>query len=331
MDEIRTLKEVEFIKAVTKITMKELCENAKVKDKNFLNKNYYSVGDVHRVYLELRKKLSNAVMEYNAPDKYERACMNYEKIKETFINEIKYKKDVDIKDKKSGIYVIYIEGFDTDLMQDGLKIIPIYIGQSKNIYDRIVQHKENIRETFSLTKDVFNLRLSDKKERQYLYCKLRKCISDTRLDVENIKFKVLEYCEENELNKLERYYIDTYNAENLGFNQIQAVQDIVVCEKSGYKNVSDTLKSITNACDKYINGENEAMLGFYYFNSHMLGYNAYAFLRKIEKNIEKDGELKKLFEDCVSKWKKLNENIDIFDITDTFFIEMSLGIKSRKK
>lgn len=40
MDEIRTLKEVEFIKAVTKITMKELCENAKVKDKIFKIKKF---------------------------------------------------------------------------------------------------------------------------------------------------------------------------------------------------------------------------------------------------------------------------------------------------
>lgn len=43
--------------------------------------------------------------------------MNFDNFKDTAINEIENKKDIDNTDKQSGIYAIYIKDFDYKLMR----------------------------------------------------------------------------------------------------------------------------------------------------------------------------------------------------------------------
>lgn len=331
MMEIRTNKEVEFIKEITKISIKDLCDAAKVKDKNILNKSYYDVGKVHSLFNELNKRIETAVKNYNKPDNYEQAIIDFKALENKFKEDMSLKQEVDNTDNTSGIYVIYIDGFDTEQMQDGDYILPVYVGQSKNIHTRISSHKRSLKEIFGCSVKEFNSRLKSKKEKQYLYCKLRKCISDCKLDLDNVKFKVLEYCSETELDEKERFYIDLYKCEDLGLNQMPSVQNIVKCNptKASDKDIINVLNSIIADINRYL--ENKCNLGFFYFNSHMLGYNAYSFLYKLESKTKTD-ELLNIYNEAVKQWKKLNEYVCIFEgIGDTFFIEASLEIKNRKK
>ena len=90
--------------------------------------------------------------------------MDFEKFKNNVIKEIEQKKELDEADKKSGIYAIYIENFDYKLMEYEPLIIPIYIGQSKDMYARMLSHRKKLKEIFSYTINEFNNNLKTKKE-----------------------------------------------------------------------------------------------------------------------------------------------------------------------
>lgn len=70
--------------------------------------------------------------------------MNFESFKDTAINEIEVKKDLDNTYKKSGIYAIYIKDINYKLMKYEPRILSVYIGQSKNIYTRMQLHQKRI-------------------------------------------------------------------------------------------------------------------------------------------------------------------------------------------
>ena len=76
---------------------------------------------------------------------------------------------------------------------------------------------------YFLTKKEFNHRLSKHQERTYLYFKIRKCLDECCLNIENIHMKVLEYCdpEKDILDKLEFKYIEKYFGIEYGFNQME--------------------------------------------------------------------------------------------------------------
>ena len=85
-----------------------------------------------------------------------------------------------MNDKKSGIYKI------TNIINNDC-----YIGKSKNIEHRWKQHKYRYKK--------------DEYKNYYIYRAFKK------YGIENFKFEVLEYCDEDILIEREQYYYDLYN------------------------------------------------------------------------------------------------------------------------
>lgn len=236
--------------------------------------------------------------------------MEFESFKEKVIKEIEQKKELDNTDTKSGIYAIYIENFNYKLMKYEECIMPIYVGQSKNIYKRMLSHKNKLKEIFSYSINEFNKNLRTKKEGQYLYHKIRKCINDTNLTQENIKFKVLEYCEENKLLELEKYYIDLYKTESLGLNQLSSIQKIVTSnvDKDSEEETIDILDSISTDINQVLLDKSKNY-GFSSFNASMLCYNTHIFLGKMERKERNPKNIIKYSEKVIIKF---NETLDLY-------------------
>ena len=265
--------------------------------------------------------------------------MDFEKFKNNVIKEIEQKKELDEADKKSGIYAIYIENFDYKLMEYEPLIIPIYIGQSKDMYARILSHRKKLKEIFSYTINEFNNNLKTKKEGQYLYHKIRKCIDDTNMDLQNIKFKVLEYCNNNDLLEREKYYIDLYRAEDFGFNQLSAIQKIVTSsvENASDKEIIDLLNLISeNIKQALIDKSNN--YGFSSFNASMLCYNTGVFLGRMERKERSPKTIIKYSEEVIIKFNEILELYgELCEETLVFlepgipdFIEWDLKLKNNK-
>lgn len=119
------------------------------------------------------------------------------------------------KIKKSGIYMIYINCFDDE------RIIPIYIGQAVDIQNR---YKSHYQEILSLN------RLSYETYKQYteygLYegkfksCKIFKYMIEHNCSLHDYHMIPIEYCDENELDEKEQFYINKFKSEYFGFNQL---------------------------------------------------------------------------------------------------------------
>lgn len=236
--------------------------------------------------------------------------MEFENSNEKVIKEIEQKEELCNTDNKSGIYAIYIENFDYKLMKYEECIIPIYVGQSKNIYQRVLSHKKKLEAIFSYSIDEFNKNLRIKKESQYLYHKIRKCINDTNITEGNIKFKVLEYCEESKLLERERYYIDLYKTENFGLNQLSSIQKIVTSniEKDSEDATMDILDSISTDINKVLLDKSNNY-GFSSFNASMLCYNTHIFLGKMERKERNPKTIIKYSEKVIIKF---NETLDLY-------------------
>ena len=236
--------------------------------------------------------------------------MDFQSFNKKVIEEISNKKDLDNSDNKSGIYAIYIDNFDYTKMKYKECIIPIYVGQSKDLYKRMMEHKRKLKSIFSCSKNEFNENLRMKKESQYLYHKIRKCINETKNKQENIKFIVLEYCEEDKLIEREKYYIDLYKTESFGLNQLSSIQKIVTSDVN-----NDTEGEIINILDSIIQDIKKVILdkdnnyGFSLFNASMLCYNSHVFLGKMEKKERSPKTLIKYSENVILKF---NETLDYY-------------------
>lgn len=263
--------------------------------------------------------------------------MEFENFRDKIIKEIEQKKDLSSTDKKSGIYAIYIENFDYKLMEYEKCILPIYVGQSKNIYTRMLAHKTNLNKIFEYTINEFNKNLKTKKESQYLYHKIRKCINDTNLTIESIKFKVLEYCDEDKLLERERHYIDLYKTETFGLNQLNSIQKIVA---TNVNKVSD--EEIIDLIDLIKKDSNQVLLdfgrnyGFASFNASMLCYNCHWLFGRMEsreKNVKQYSEKVIIkYNEILELYERLyQETAMIFDSGVPYFIEWDLKLKKTRQ
>lgn len=262
--------------------------------------------------------------------------MEFKDFNDKVIKELEHKKELDNADNKSGIYAIYIENYDYKCMKYEECIIPIYVGQSKNIYQRMLSHKKKLKEIFSYSIDDFNKNLKTKKESQYLYHKIRKCVNDSNLTQENIKFKLLEYCEESKLLEREKYYIDLYKTESFGLNQLSSIQRIVT------SNVEEDTEEETLGILNLIESDTKQVLldksknyGFSFFNASMLCYNMHVYLGRMERKEKNPKTTIKYSEKVIIRY---NEILDLYGklIEETFmffepgipdFIEECLNLK----
>lgn len=143
---------------------------------------------------------------------------SFEEVKELYNTQIIKLKDVDSKDKTSGIYLMYIEDINEN------DYIPLYIGQSVNIYTRKSGHKGKIKKFFLLEDDTYN-KMIPLFSGSYLYCKIVSALKNNNKTMDNIKFKVLEYCDKKILDEREQYWISYYESTIYGFNQFQEIID----------------------------------------------------------------------------------------------------------
>lgn len=142
---------------------------------------------------------------------FKEAKTEFEEIKNTV-------KEIDTSDKMSGIYIMYIEGLNFD------NLIPIYIGQSVNLYNRRTSHKGRIKRLFVLNKEEYNEQIP-KNAGKYLYCKIVSTLKNNKKSLEDVKFRVLEYCEKEKLDERELYWISFFESSVYGFNQFQEIID----------------------------------------------------------------------------------------------------------
>ncbi|MBR0427093.1 MAG: hypothetical protein IJK18_02675 [Clostridia bacterium] len=140
---------------------------------------------------------------------YSEVINDFEKIK----NELR---DVDTRDKTSGIYLMYIDGISLDYL------IPIYVGQSVNLYNRRSSHRGNTKKLYILSKMEYNKQIP-LNAGKYLYCKLVSTLKNNNKTLEDIKFKVLEHCEKEKLDEREKYWINFFESSIYGFNQFEEI------------------------------------------------------------------------------------------------------------
>lgn len=79
-----------------------------------------------------------------------------------------------------------------------LKNGKVYIGQSQNIYIRWKQHKSALKQGIHSNREMQK---------------------DWNKDSRSFRWDVVEYCDLNQLNKREKYWIDYYNSIETGYNQ----------------------------------------------------------------------------------------------------------------
>lgn len=131
------------------------------------------------------------------------------------------------KEKVSGIYMIYLAGYDSDT------VLPIYIGRSNNIVRRYKQHYKKLCILNRLDYDVlidYHLkyhgalgkgRYRSFYEGEFGMIKIFKEMVEQGLSLENFKMILLEECSED-IEEKEMHYIEEYLAPYLGFNQIMS-------------------------------------------------------------------------------------------------------------
>lgn len=171
---------------------------------------FYIIYSIKKREEEYEKKhLKQAQINYEikfnnnfqqAKDNFQYLARQTEEITKTWDN-IKDTKNQRNLEQSSGIYAIYIN------VEDLNEIIPIYIGQAKDIFKRWKQHQNQIEK---IIKENSSTRT---------YKKIVHYLNVHNLKIQNLNFCVLEKCNEINLNEREMFYINLYNSDIYGFNQ----------------------------------------------------------------------------------------------------------------
>ncbi|WP_342262513.1 MULTISPECIES: hypothetical protein [unclassified Spiroplasma] len=133
---------------------------------------------------------------------------------------------------KKGIYALYIQLPTVKLN----KLIPVYIGQSKNkngIGERFKQHKIQLSRLLKMSPLDYEDHIeSGKQDGKHFYSKLHDFIRNINGSINDIKIKLLEEFVEHPscntkkcccLDEKEQWWINEFKAEYFGFNQLAFV------------------------------------------------------------------------------------------------------------
>ncbi|GIN88447.1 hypothetical protein J6TS2_48330 [Heyndrickxia sporothermodurans] len=119
----------------------------------------------------------------------------------------------------SGIYMIYIDNFTSE------KIIPIYIGQAKDIQKRYKQHFSEILALNRLSYEEYNKYFFSKSssfyEGKFKACKIFKYMLENNCTLQDFRMIVLEEVDGN-LNEKEEEYFQRLSSSFFGFNQLNS-------------------------------------------------------------------------------------------------------------
>lgn len=204
---------------------------------------------------------------------------DFEKVKKEFEQIKNELRDIDTSDKTSGIYMMYIDdlGFDN--------LIPLYIGQSVNLYNRRTSHRGNTKKLFVLDTEQYNKQIP-LNAGKYLYCKLVSNLRNNNKTLEDVKFKVLEHCEKEKLDERENYWINYFESSIYGFNQFEEIiqsnkimaELLYAKEKANYNKIAIEGKEVLQKFEKKIQAFDDALLKYRYYSANytlLLGnYNA---------------------------------------------------------
>lgn len=120
----------------------------------------------------------------------------------------------------SGIYMIYIDNITSE------KIVPIYIGQAKDIQRRYIQHFYEILALNRLSYDEYNKYFFSKSnsfyEGKFKACKIFKYMIENNCTLQDFRMIVLEEVEEEHLDEKEQEYFQRLLPSFFGFNQLNS-------------------------------------------------------------------------------------------------------------
>ena len=123
--------------------------------------------------------------------------------------------------KLSGVYIIYI-----DCDNDNL-VLPIYIGQSRNIQKRYKDHLTQLLSLNRLSYEAYKEYFFSKKHSYYdgffKTCKIFKYMIENNCDLTQLRMKILTECEVEELDYYEAFYMEEFLSSFLGFNQFESL------------------------------------------------------------------------------------------------------------
>ena len=217
----------------------------------------------------------------------------FESLKAYIMDLIKNNKDneltPDTKCNKSGIYMIYINNFNDN------KILPIYIGEAKNLQKRYKDHYQEILCLNRLTYDEYKWSFIDKNfyDGHFKSCKIFKYMLEHECTLKDYKFIVLEYCNEELLEDKEQYYIQQLKSEYFGFNQL----NVTTCGNKYYYSTIDNAKYKFNKdyiikYYKMVQDNCRFIKKYYQYGYTNFNYN-YAFYSKEIKLETKDEDIQK--------------------------------------
>lgn len=143
-------------------------------------------------------KFSNNFQQ--AKESFQYLINQTEEISKTWnnIEDLKIKRNLK---QSSGIYAIYINTNDIK------NIIPVYIGQAKDIFKRWKQQQTQIK------------KIIEENSNTRIYKRIIYYLQLYNLKLKDLNFCVLEKCSEIELKKKEKFYINLFNSDIYGFNQ----------------------------------------------------------------------------------------------------------------
>lgn len=120
--------------------------------------------------------------------------------------------------KKSGIYIFYVDDFKDD------KIIPFYIGQTKNFQKRYQQHYSELMALNRFEYETYKEYLFNNfYDGEYRACKVFKYMVEHKCTLKDFHMLILEDVPENKLFEKEQEYFEKYLPAFFGFNQMNTI------------------------------------------------------------------------------------------------------------
>lgn len=203
------------------------------------------------------------------------------------------------KYKVSGIYMIYIDYFSND------KVVPIYIGQSKDIQRR---YKDHLCEILSLNRlsyknyyEYFFSEFGSYYEGKFKACKIFKYMLENNCTLEDFRMIILEETDEADLERKEQEYFQKLLPSFFGFNQLNSFLTDLKLKFKQDKLTKLEINNFLDICQKDIdNIYSYYEYGFTRFNfEHVFRRDIIPLLKRTEQ----------LDDATLLKCKEVNSNI----------------------
>lgn len=202
-----------------------------------------------------------------------------------------------LNDNLCGIYALYINHNNTN-NDDDSNIIPIYIGQSKNIKARYLSHKNELKTLINLyLSDVdhsafYNHYQLNKQDGKHLYTKMFSYLLEHNLNPNSLELKVIELCDETKLDQLEYHYINYYRPDLFGFNQLFFISQCYILHFTEIKFLPKIKEEINKLLEyglDFLNQFEQSWLDYGYAD-----FNFYHFIKFANIEISKFAQMTSL-------------------------------------